>query len=221
MSHHSCVWRRVGQSTRLPPASGCSCGLTPAPCYGRGGRWRWEVGAGGEDKEVGMWQGEWGRESKDMTQGEPKTLTFCHTWATWNVRSMCCGACTRKVCVCVQLGWHSVYTSVALTAVAAGWVRNLVSAASVQELSQKKNNDSGWLSELVVFEEFAVLDEATSPSCLVLKHSIAHFNFVPLLSIISPLIVLPIALVPWVPIWWVPPAWARGPSRRRGWWLIC
>ena len=97
-----------------------------------------EVGAGGEDKEVGMWQGEWGRESKDMTQGEPKTLTFCHTWATWNVRSMCCGACTRKVCVCVQLGWHSVYTSVALTAVAAGWVRNLVSAASVQELSKKK-----------------------------------------------------------------------------------
>ena len=129
-----------------------------------------EVGAGGEDKEVGMWQGEWGRESKDMTQGEPKTLTFCHTWATWNVRSMCCGACTRKVCVCVQLGWHSVYTSVALTAVAAGWVRNLVSAASVQELYKK--NDSGWLSELVVFEEFdEVLDEATAPSCLVLKRT--------------------------------------------------
>ena len=63
-----------------------------------------EEGAGGEDKEVGMWQGEWGKESKDMTQDEPKTLTFCHTWATWNVRSMCCGACTRKVCVCVATG---------------------------------------------------------------------------------------------------------------------
>ena len=54
-----------------------------------------------------------------------------------------------------------------------------------------------------------------------LTNSIAHFNFVPFLPIISPLIVLPIALVPWIPIRWVPPAWARGRSKRRGWWLIC
>ena len=129
-----------------------------------------EVGAGGEDKEVGMWQGERGRESKDMTQKNEDANLLSHFSHMKFAKHVLWCVYEKSVCLRAT-GWHSVYTSVALTAVAAGWVRNLVSAASVQELSKKKN-DSGWLSELVVFEEFdEVLDEATAPSCLVLKRT--------------------------------------------------
>ena len=214
-----------------------------------------EVGAGGEDKVVGKWRGEWRRESKDMTQDEPKMRTLFRLSQTKCAQHALWWMFEKSACVCVHLGGHSVYTPVALTAVATGWVRNPVSAASVEELSTKKTTQDDcqnslfsmslkflmkplrpvawcfkWLPNSnchrsLWFDLFhpdysangdIALDLCRDPahSCLVLKaNSMAHFKFVPLLPIISPLIVLPIALVPWVPIlnprWWVPPAWAR------------
>ena len=136
----------------------------------------------------------WGQRSRDVTgwmrkreqRHDARWTEDAHLlshWATWNVRSMCCGACTRKVCVCVQLGWHSVYTFVALTAVAAGWVRNLVSASFLYKNFPKKN-DSGWLSRTRCFRR--VWWSSWWSHCAqfpVLKHSIAHFNVVPLLPL--------------------------------------
>ena len=226
LSSFFCLWRRrVGQSARLPPASGCACGLTPAPCCGRGGRWRWRSRC--------WW---WGQSSREMTKwmkkGEQrhderwtkKSWPFVTLGPHENVRSMCCGAYSRKVCVCVQLGGHSVYTSVALTAVAAGWVRNPVSAASVEELSTKKR-----LKMIVRTRCFRGVWSSWSSHCAQLPgaqtNSTAPFNLVPFLLIISPLMVLPIALVPWVPV-----RVQDGESHQlelgvqvneEGWWLIC
>ena len=202
ISHHSCVWRRVGQSARLPPASGCACGLTPAPCCGRGGRWRWRSRCwwwGQSSREVTRWMSK--REQRhDARWTEDADLLshlnhmkMCEACIVVHVREECVSACNWVSMVSTPPS-HSRLLRLAEC-------ETQSQQLLLQELSTKKN-DSKWFSGLVVFEEFEVLDQATAPSCLVLERTRQRiWIVVTFLPIISQHIVLPIALVPWVPVW--------------------
>ena len=108
----------------------------------------------------------------------------------------------------------------ALTAVVTGWVRNPVSAASVEEPSTKKR--------LRMIDRTRCFRRAWSSwwsHCAQLPGAWnelnSAFQFCPIFSNYQPTYRLANCAGSMSPRWWVPPAWARGPSKRRGWWLIC
>ena len=154
----TCVWCEVSQRTRLPLVT-CGCDLCLILAVdveeAEGG----EVGAGGEHivhvNDTGV--GRRGGKSIDMTQQRNDK---------WHTRSLylepcgeCASMCSREkcVCVCIHVGGHIVYSTVALTAVATGWLRSLVSATSTHSSKTKSrtqcDGQNSLLSKVLMFLE--------------------------------------------------------------------
>ena len=141
---------------------------------------------------------------------------MCEACAVVRVRVKCVSACNWVGTVSTSPS-HSRWCS---------WLSAKPSLCSFCRRTIYKKNDSGWLSGLVVFEGFEVLDEATAPSFLVLERTRLRISILSnLFTKYQPTYRLANcagSMSPSLsPRWWVPPAWALAPSRGKGRWLIC
>ena len=135
-----------------------------------------------------------------MTQGEPKTLTSCHTWAGWNVRSMHCGACTRRVCLRAT-GWAWCLHS-RRTHGCCDWLSAKPSLSSFCRRTIYKKTTQDDCQNSLFSKSLKFLMKPLLPVAWCSNELESAFQSCPIcLPIIIPLIVLPIALVPWVPVW--------------------
>ena len=105
------VWSGIGQTTRLPPASGCVWGLTPTSCAAR--KWRWSPGWG----STGWREERRERSELDVEQRHQRLILRMHVrddyeWRGHNfilshgVRSVCS---RDKVCCGTLQEVYSVY----------------------------------------------------------------------------------------------------------------